>query len=194
MKNRLVGRVLMAMALTAGMADMARAELITFDEFSGSFQGSAPFTSGSLTFSSSSGFVGVWTSPPNVGAYNGTPYLLDAFVGQLTVSRTDSTPFVLSSFDIALGWFQPGTNLNMDITYFLNGGGTASGVLPLTLAYQNFSPGLSVTSVQFDISDSPNGYISLDNIEIAEVPEPSTLLLLGTGLLAGARRLRRRRA
>jgi hypothetical protein len=61
----------------------------------------------------------------------------------------------------------------------------------LTLSYQTFTPGLYVTRVEFDISDSPGGYISIDNIDA--VPEPSTLILLGAGILVVGRRLRSRR-
>ena len=160
----------------------ASAEVINFDEFTINFQGSDPFTSGSLAFDSTTNLLGVWTSAPDTGEFNGTPYLLDGFSGVLTITRSDLQPFLLSSFDMAMGWYQTTTSLDMDVTYYLSGGGTVAASLPLTLSYQTFTPGLLVTQVDFDLNDF--GYISMDNIVIDSqvVPEPSSILLIGTGL------------
>ena len=110
------------------------------------------------------------------------------------MTRTDPLPFTLSSFDLALGWYQPVSALQHDVTYYLSGRGVTVDSLPLTLSYQTFTPGLSVVKVEFDIGDSPSGYISVDNIDASAIPEPSTLILLGAGLLLSGRRLRSRRS
>ena len=130
--------------------------------------------------------MGVWTSAPDIGAFNGTPYLLDYTGGLLSVSRTDSQNFTLHSFDMALGWYSSSPTANVDVTYYLAGGGTSLQTLPLTLAYQTFSPELSLSQVTFDLSTGGlGGYISLDNLNVdgaAPVPEPETYALMLAGL------------
>lgn len=164
----------------------AVAEVVDFNEFTSSFQGVPSFTSGSLTFALSSGldYLGVWTTPPDKGAYDGTPYLLDAAPDNFVIRRTDAAAFSLGSFDVALGWYQAASTGSIRVTYDLVSGGRTSVVYGITSDFATIRPGLSITAATFDLAGAP-GYISLDNVYVNTVPEPSTPLLLAAGLGLG---------
>ncbi len=185
--NAVLKRPLAVFAIALLTSSAAMAETINFDEFGSSFVGPS-FTSGSLSFAGTTDLVGVWIDAPENGyAYNGTPYLLDGFASQLTVSRSDSAGFTLDSFEMALGWYQPITSAIVNVTYELVAGGTSSALLSLTDAYATFSPGLAITKATFDLAGAPDGYISMDNVNITvtavpAVPEPGTYVLLSAGL------------
>ena len=185
-----------ALLSVAVAASSVGAQVIDFNTVPARFQGSAPFADGPLTFAAASGVFGVWLSAPNVGPYNGTPYLLQALTG-FSFQRTDLQPFRLNSFEMALGWYQPAGSRSVDVVYDLVGGGTLTNTLGLNDAtFTTFTPGVDVTSVSFvDNSDNTfkQGYISMDNIDITStVPEPSSIALVALGA-AGLFAVRARR-
>ena len=74
---------------------------------------------------------------------------------------------------------------------FSFGGTTTSSFVP----YANPAPGAIIDTLRITMTQGAATY-NIDNIVVtpsAAVPEPATLVLLGSGLVAGAARLRRRR-
>lgn len=190
-------RLLLAAAVAATLATGARAETVDFDEFDTDFVGPDPFTSGSLQFSTTGPLLGVSTQPPDRGDYNGTPYLLTGYTGTLTVRRIDGGAFALDSFDAALGWYERRFLVQLPVTYHLADGSDLSGLLNLTRRYRTYTPGVTVTSVDFAIGAVRGGYLSMDNLQIAvpqaaAVPEPATWALFALGGVAVAGAARRR--
>ena len=188
MKNVLLAA---AVALLAGQS--AHAEVVTFNEFANSFQGTPAFSSGSLAFTESpdSFALGVWTTVPSAGPYDGTPYLLDGFSDVFTMTATGGAAFKLDSFSAALGWYTTGVPQTISVTYALAGGGTSAATYTLTDDFTSFAPGLEVTSATFKMNDI-NGYMSLDDVVINSVPEPAPAMSMLAGLALAAFAARRR--
>ena len=194
-----MNKLLVAAAAAFLATQAVHAEVVDFNEVTSSFQstGTGTFTSGSLTFTGSPSFLGVWTTAPTSGAYDGTPYLLDGFRDAFTVTATGGGAFTLDSFQAALGWYTGLGNADVTVTYTLAGGGTSTVTYDVTGAYATFAPGLSVTSAKFDLAQLTDGYISLDNLTInatAAVPEPTNTALMLAGLGLAGVAMRRRQA
>jgi hypothetical protein len=87
-------------------------------------------------------------------------------------------PFVLQTRGAAL-----------DPDQSADGGGQKVVTCDLTDAFQTFTPGVRVTKATFDLSNLPDGYISMDNIAPVPVPEAAApaLLLAGLALFPGLR-------
>jgi len=116
--------------------------------------------------------------------------------GLITLNRLDGSTFTLSSIDLSV-LHPSGTSPAVVFTGFLAGGGTVTQTFnPTSFGFQTFvfssafSNLLSVTWRQG--TDELNAH-QFDNIVVSSVPEPATMLLLGTGLVGTAAQLRKRR-
>lgn len=182
-------------AVSVALAGAAQAtEIVDFDEFGERVEAVASLVSGPLVFSSDSGYLGVELTAPNVGAFNGTPYLIDSR-GTLSFARSDGQAFRLDGFDIGQSWFTTQPTAAITVTYDLAGGGSTSQTLALTRDFQRLTPGIGITALHFalDVPSLGGGYVALDNVAISAVPEPATWasFALGLALLGGAARRRR---
>ncbi|MBK1687931.1 PEP-CTERM sorting domain-containing protein [Rubrivivax gelatinosus] len=185
----------MAVAALAGAGLAQAVETVDFDEFTERVEAVDSLVSGPLAFSSDSGYLGIELTAPNVGAFNGTPYLIDSR-GTLSVARSDGQAFRLEGFDIGQSWFTNQPTAGITVTYDLAGGGSTSQALVLTRGFLRLEPGLGITAMHFalDVPALGGGYVALDNLVISAVPEPATWagFALGLVVLGGAARRRRR--
>jgi len=178
-----VKTVLVALSITLLVGIASAAPVVTFDNYSPTDVCQSTISSGGLDFSG--GFcMGVWTGNPNG---NGTPALVyDNFGGgvPVTMSLTGGGTFTLNSVDMAISWYDS----NAMETILVNGS-------PLMLMQMQMTYTLNlsgVTSVTFSEIPGGPGYWLLDNINYTPAPEPGTLALIGSGILAAAGVLRRK--
>ena len=182
----------MKIALTvlslALLAAVAGASTVDFNSYSPLDSCASTISTGGLDFNGSVSCAGsymyVWDgSSPNG---NGTPALIFAGFGTgstMTMSLTGGGTFTLNSVDMAISWYD--TNPMEMIT--VNGN-------PIMLMQMLMTYNLNLTGTSFTFSDLPSGsgYWLMDNVVYNATPEPGTLALLGSGMLAGLGVLRRK--
>ena len=184
--------VVLSVALLVGIASAA--PVVTFDSYSPLDTCGSPVVTGGLTFTATLGdcvsippFMYVFDgSSPNG---NGTPALIYAGFGNgsgVTMSLTGGGAFTLNSVDMTISWY----DTNPMETILVNGS------TPIVLMQMLMTYNLNLTGTSFTFSDLPSGtgYWLMDNVNYSTstTPEPGTLALLGSGVLAGVGVLRRK--
>jgi hypothetical protein len=136
-------------------------------------------------------------------AENGTNYM--AFAGAMTMT-TLTAPFSVHSIDLK-NWANNGSLSSVTLTGHYAKGGSHSVTLALNTTpnfdirirndFTNYQlSGFNSLSSLVITSNAPEHLVALDNIELADVPEPGSLAILGLGLavLGGLRRKQQRQA
>jgi hypothetical protein len=180
--------VVLSIALLAGFAS---ATVVDFNSYLPLNTCSTTISTGGLDFtgngiSCNGSFMYVWDgSSPNG---NGTPALIFAGFGTgstMTMSLTGGGAFTLNSVDMTISWY------DVNPSEIIN---TTAGALTLIQGLQTYTLNSTGTSVTFSDLPSGTGYWLMDNVVYngGTTPEPGTLALLGSGMLAGVGMLRRK--
>jgi len=136
------------------------------------------------TLSGNLGFTGVSSSIPNSGAYGG---FFGAIGSDTVISQV--LPTTPGLYDISFYLLSDGGTPN-DFAMSWNGVPQIFGTNIPAFPYTQFSlsaiAGLGGDQISFAIRDDP-GFMFLDDVIVTAVPEPGSMLLVGSGLLALAR-------
>lgn len=182
-------------------SSMASASTVTFSGYSPYNSCGSPVSSEGLTFTDTSGTGGcsspyeyVWCcDSPNGNGLPGLIYGYGSGFG-IDITKTGGGDFVLNNLQMTLSWYTSASSETIPVIADLAGGGQISTFITLSQGLQTYTFNFgSVKDVLFGgVSD---GYWFMTNVNYnnsSSVPEPASLLLLGSGLL-GLGKLARKR-
>lgn len=196
----------LSLALLGLSPSVARADVITFDDLERIGAGFFPmnsYTHGSFTFTSinnpaaSDAFYTAEMSNPT--SYAGSAGLFLGHIGDNARLSAAGTPFSLTSIDMSrLHDYETGP-VTVTFTGFLVGGGTVIQSFTFSqFGFQTFTFDPSFTNLAYvEFGPQNHAFFQIDNVVLNQssqtpIPEPMTLVLLGTGLAGVACKVRKR--
>jgi len=183
--------LMLALATAVGVPAFASAYTLTFDDLPYPGLGAAiPNGYGNLNWSNEFYLDG--TLYPGTGYQYGIVSGTNvAYNGFASTAVMFTNPGVVLSLDS--GWFTSAFfTQNVEIDTYLAGNLTGAFVFPALFSQPTF---IDFGNVPFDTAYifTPSGsQLVMDNLTLNTVPEPASMLLLGTGALAVVNRLRKR--
>jgi len=177
-------------------AGQAQAEVITFENFAppGSLVNinpAFPYREAGFQLTPTNGNSAVFDAAAAVDMPgNATDFFGFAEGNVITLTNVAGVPFNLSSLLLGPSTIASGP-VTMTLVGNLAGGGSLTRTFSLltTATPVTLSDFINLTSVVFRTTDDAG----IDNINVTPVPEPTTMLLLGTGLAGVAAQVRKRR-
>ncbi len=123
------------------------------------------------------------------------------------VNIADATPYaflIVESGAIQISMFGPAPALDVwthysfqtvsEAGWFYTGNGSTPGA-PVTAGdFATVMGNVTALRISSDWSSTPDDQVDLDNVRLAELPEPASIALVGIGLVAGSLIRRRRRS